>query len=475
MRIFAMPRLVRALVCALPIVLTACGGGGSDGGCPSTAASGGTADRQDWLRCYFGDNYFWYRLSQSPSPVSYVTVGDYFDALLYRGGDPIPNGGGTLWPSDRYSGFQSTASFNTFFQNGQTLGYGVAVNGLEASEQAATRLFVRYVEPQSPAALTNAIAGGLKRGDELLTINDTPVATLISANGGLGDYSALTAKSAGSPLRLEVRRGASPVVPLTLNASVFSLTPVQIDQVVVSPVNRTLMGYVFVKDMINQVEPSLSTVMADFRARGIRELVLDLRYNGGGLVTMGRNVASYASGAPASGQIYARLLHNDRNSGLNQDFQFTNPGGWNGFTRVYVLSGPRTCSASEQVINGLRGVGVNVVSVGDTTCGKPVGFNPVDDGWGTTYSVVNFEGVNARNEGRYFTGLLASCPVAEDLTRPIGDLADPLLVAAAYAVDNNGACPIALAREAPQSRRAGAAPQRYNGADGGERTGMTAR
>jgi hypothetical protein len=262
-------------------------------------------------------------------------------------------------------------------------------------------------------------------------------------------------------------------VTLTLNAAVFPLTPMQTGQVVQSQ-NGRRMGYVFVKDMISQVEPNLSSLMAGFRTQGIQELVLDLRYNGGGLVTVGGNVASYASGAPANGQVYARLLHNDLNSGRNRDFPFTNPGAWNGFSRVYVLTGARTCSASEQVINGLRGVGVNVVSVGDTTCGKPVGFNPVDDGWGTTYSVVNFEGVNARNEGRYFDGLVATCAVAEDFSRPIGDLSDPLLVAAAHHVDN-GACPIALAKEAPQSRRTGPARQRYKGADGGERTGMVAR
>lgn len=475
MSFIKMPRLLRALACALPIGLAACGGGGDDGGsafCPSVAASPGVADRQDWLRCYFNDNYFWYRLAPNPSPVGYATVESYFDALLYGGGDPIP-GSAATWPSDRYSGYQSTESFNRFFGDGNTLGFGVSVNGLEASEQGATRLFVRYVEPQSPAGRTIAISGGLQRGDEILMINGVPVAFLIVANNGLGDYSALTAINAGDPLRLEIRRGTNPVVTLTLNAAVFSLTPVQTGQVVQSQ-NGRRMGYVFVKDMISQVEPNLSSVMAGFRTQGIQELVLDLRYNGGGLVTIGGTVASYASGAPANGQVYARLLHNDLNSGRNRDFTFTNPGAWTGFSRVYLLTGARTCSASEQVINGLRGVGVNVVSVGDTTCGKPVGFNPVDDGWGTTYSVVNFEGVNARNEGRYFDGLLATCPVAEDFSRPFGDLSDPLLVAAAHHVDN-GACPTALAKEAPQSRRTGPARQRYEGADGGERTGMVAR
>jgi hypothetical protein len=245
--------------------------------------------------------------------------------------------------------------------------------------------------------------------------------------------------------------------------------------VVFSQGGRSL-GYVFIKDMISEVQtrsPTLTSVMSGFRAQGVQHLVLDLRYNGGGLVSMGTTVASFVSGSARRGQLYTRLLYNDKQSASNQDFTFSNPGNWTGFSRVYVLTGERTCSASEQVINGLRGVGVDVIAIGDVTCGKPVGFQPTDDGWGTTYSIVNFEGVNARNEGRYFDGLLPTCSVAEDFSKSIGALDDPLLVTAAFHADGGG-CPTALSRATPQSRMT---PQRkrYDGADGGERTGMRAR
>jgi hypothetical protein len=467
---------MKSFCCALPVLVAACGGGGGDddgfvGACPAVAASGSTADRQDWLRCFFNDTYLWYALSPSPSPVGFSTVDAYFDALLYDGGGLIPNGGGARWPADRYSGFQSTESFNRFFGAGQSLGYGVAVNGIEAVSQGATRLFIRYVEPLSPAAQSAALPGGLQRGDEIISVNNTPAATLIAAD----DFSALSPAAAGNQLRLEVRRGAGVVVAATLTAAVFTLTPVQSGQVVLSQGGRSL-GYVFIKDMISEVQtrsPTLGSVMSGFRAQGVQDLVLDLRYNGGGLVSMGTTVASFVSGSARQGQLYTRLLYNDKQSASNQDFTFSNPGDWTGFSRVYVLTGERTCSASEQVINGLLGVGVNVVAIGDVTCGKPVGFLPADDGWGTTYSIVNFEGVNARNEGRYFDGLLPTCSVAEDFSKSIGALDDPLLVTAAFHADGGG-CPTALSRATPQSRMT---PQRkrYDGADGGERTGMRAR
>lgn len=467
-----LPRLCRALVCSLTVLVASCGGGGGDGvgsSCGGGAATASAADRQAWLRCFFGETYLWYALSPSPSPAGFGTVDSYFDALLYQGGDAIPNGGGAVWPADRWSFFQTTEAFNRFFGDGQSLGYGIAVNGLEAVADGDTRLFVRYVEPLSPAARSTALPNGLQRGDEILTINTTPVATLVAAN----DFSALTADTQGRQLALSVRRASGQAVAMTLDAALFALTPVQGAQVVQSPNGRKL-GYVFVKDMISQIGSPLTTAMTSFKNQGVQDLVVDLRYNGGGLVSVGATVASFVSGSTKSGQVYTRLLYNDKLSSNNRDYAFGNPGGWSGFSRVYVLAGERTCSAAEQVINGLRGVDVQVFLLGTTTCGKPVGFLPTDDAQGTTYSIVNFEGVNAKNQGRYFDGLPPTCPVAEDLSLPIGDLSDPLLVAAAYHVDN-GACPVtAGSRELPQARDS-STRKRYNGGDGGERGGMIAR
>ncbi len=454
-------RSLRRLALALPVFIAACGGG-SDG--PPGAGSCSVSGEQNFLSSYFDDNYFWYRLSPKPSPDGFTTTAAYFDALLYRGGDAIPDGGGATWPSDRYSGFQSTASFNQFFGDGQTLSYGLAVAGLEVTAQPNAPLYVRYLEPAGPAA-----RAGVLRGERIISLNGRSAADIITAD----DFSALTPNATGDVLDVVLRNAAGQDRSVRLTASTFNLTPVQSGQVVLSQ-NGQRIGYVFIKDMISQVGSPLASVMTSFRNQGIQQLVLDLRYNGGGLVSMGATVASYGAGNRGSGQAYTTLLYNDKQSGSNQTFNFSNPGAWAGFAKVYVLAGERTCSASEQVINGLRGVGVDAVLIGDVTCGKPVGFLPRDNACGTTYSIVNFEGVNARNEGRYFNGLTPTCAVAEDFSQPIGALQDPLLVTAAHYVDN-GACPVALTRESPSARSSNPARARYSGADGGERSGMSAR
>jgi carboxyl-terminal processing protease len=461
-------RTLRTLACALPLLLAACGGGGDDHNAPPVDCS--VTGQQTWLHSYMNDWYFWYALAPNPSPDGFDTVDAYFNALLYGGGGLIPNGGGAVWPADRYSGYESTESFNRFFGAGQTLGYGVAVAGIEVTEptpQPTAPLYIRYIEPLSPAA-----AAGLVRGERVMSINGVDAASVINAN----DFSALTANAVGDQLNLVVRNALGVDRTVLLSAVVFALSPVQNGQFLLTPNGRSI-GYVMVKDMIDQgttARADLAQAFDSFKTNNVQELVLDLRYNGGGLVSMARTLASYAAGSRGSGQLFARLLYNDKRSAYNEDFSFTNPAAWAGLSKVYVLAGPRTCSASEQVVNGLRGVGVDVVAIGDTTCGKPVGFLPQGDACGTTYSVVNFEGVNARNEGRYFDGFAATCAVAEDFSVPLGATNDSLLVAAAHHADN-GACPAGTAlREQPQSRQ-GAPRKRYNGADGGERTGMSAR
>src|SRR5690606_24710633 len=97
--------------------------------------------------------------------------------------------------------------------------------------------------------------------------------------------------------------------------------------------------------------------------------------------------------------------------------------------RVTVLTGPDTCSASESVVNGVRGIGVRVDLIGGATCGKPYGFYPQDN-CGTTYFAIQFQGVNAQGFGDYGDGLAPTCTVADDFDHALGDAAEARLAAA---------------------------------------------
>ena len=415
------PRRARVAVVLLPLLLAACGGD-SGSSAPPTASDCSVAGHKSWLGSYMNEWYFWYRISPQPDAAPYADVQGYFDALLY-------GGNGVDIPRDRYSASQTTESFNRFFRDGATLGYGVSVAGLERASDGSLPLYVRHVEPLSPAA-----AQGVQRGDLVLTVNGRAASELIAPE----DFAALTAQQIGDTLSLTLRRNGIDRT-VTVRADVFNLTPVTGTTVVTTAGGRRL-GYVAVKDMVSQALAPLETAFARFAADGVQDLVLDLRYNGGGLVSTGATLSSYVAGVRGNNLNYASLLYNDkRASSNNQNYRFSSQSSALSLPRAFVLMGRRTCSASEQLINGLRGAGVEVVAVGETTCGKPVGFLPAS-ACGRTYSVVNFESVNQRNEGRYFDGFAPTCAVGENFSVPQGGTADPLLSAAKQVADT-GLCP----------------------------------
>ena len=425
----------RAAAAAVTLMLTACGGGGSPQASLPEVSACDVSSQKDWLRSYMRDWYFWYANSPNPEPAGYATVSSYYSALMFTGN--------AAFPADRWSYSGSTESFSRFYGDGQTLGYGVAVAGVEVRGQPSQPLYIRYVAPNSPAALA-----GLARSDRVLAINGVPASQVITAD----DYSGLSALTAGERVTLDISNaGGSRSVQL--NSVIYAVTPVDSARVLNSPGGRKT-GYVFVNNMMSQGAAPLESAFASFKQQGVQDVILDMRYNGGGLVSFGATVASYITGSRAHAQVYTQLVYNDRKSDRNQTFSFSTPTSALSLNRVYVLAGPRTCSASEQVISGLRGSNprVDVVLIGDTTCGKPMGFLPANNQCGTTYSAVNFEGLNARGEGRYWDGLRATCSVRDDVQKPLG-VANEGLVAAALSHADTGACPAGSAgREMPMTR-----------------------
>ena len=429
---------------AVAVMLTACGGGG--GG----SSSGGStvcdlASQKNWLRSYMLDWYYWTGMSPNPDPAGYATVEAYLDALRYA------NYPGARGPLDPWSYVQDSASYNQFFAEGRSTGYGVSVNGLEGQ----LPLRIRYVEPQSPAGLA-----GLRRGDVIKAINGAPDTTLIG-----GDFAVLSG-AAGQQITLDIERNGAPF-PVTLTAADHALTPV--------PASATLaagaaqVGYIVLKDFIVQAEPELSSRLNAIKAAGATDLIIDLRYNGGGRISTANHFASEVVGPRG---VFTTLQYNSQQQAANRDFTLTASSAPGVFNRIVVLTGPRSCSASELLINGLRPYAQQVSTIGDTSCGKPYGFNPAAS-CGNTFSVVNFKAVNAQGQGDYEAGIAPTCSVAEDFSGAFGDPAEKL-TAAALGYLQTGNCPAGATTPNGERARALAARLQRAGIEPGERRGMTA-
>ena len=224
-------------------------------------------------------------------------------------------------------------------------------------------------------------------------------------------------------------------------------------------------GYVLFNEHTLDAEPELFEAFQTFAAHnagaGVDELILDLRYNSGGLLFVANQISYMIAGAAATdGKVFEQLQFNNRftprdlafiENGLNPASgrdealpELTLP-------RVFVIAGHATCSASESIVNSLRGIGVEVVLIGERTCGKPFGFIGFDN-CGTTFLPVEFQSFNQLGQSNYTDGFrpatgtsgfgepVTGCTVADDFTRALGD-PEEARVAAALAYIDSGACP----------------------------------
>jgi C-terminal processing protease CtpA/Prc len=422
---------------ALALALAGCGGGSGDAA-PAPAAACDSAAQTSWLHDYMAEWYYWSGSAPLPDPAAYDGVGTYFEALRYAGDGAVPR--------DRWSYIESTAAFSQFFAEGRTMGYGLFVNGIEQ----ALPLKVRYVEPLSPAA-----RAGLKRGDIIQALNGRGADELVAQN----DYSALSPLQEGEELDVQVAEGSGSRT-VTLVSAIYDLQPVSAVRVLALP-DGTKAGYVLLKDFITQAEAPLADAFTQMRAAGATELIIDLRYNGGGRVSTAAALASLASGAAHPGGVFAQLHYNARHPGSDSRFALSD-GPAPAYPRVVVLTGARTCSASELVVNGLKPF-ADVATIGGVTCGKPFGFNPVAS-CGNTYSAVTFESFNALGQGRYYDGIAPTCSVAEDFGGELGDAGEKL-TAAALSFLQTGTCPASAGSAAAPRRKA---------VEPGDRRGMVA-
>lgn len=224
-------------------------------------------------------------------------------------------------------------------------------------------------------------------------------------------------------------------------------------KVVSSPAGRKT-GYILFMDHNAGAQDELIAAFQQMRDQQVADLVLDMRYNSGGYLYIAAAAASMVAAPAAEGLVFEKLRYNNKRASDTADSfvlfssqvqigETQYPRGTTlpqlGLPRLYVLSSSLTCSASESIINGLRGIGIDVVLVGGTTCGKPYGFRRKDN-CGMAFFPIEFQGVNAKDFGDYTTGFQANCQVGGDNTKQLGNPDEPLLAAALHHIDT-GACP----------------------------------
>ncbi len=314
------------------------------------------------------------------------------------------------------------------------------------------------------------IVNGLTRGARLLAVNGVDVASgadLATLNEGLfspvlGNRYTFVVLDVGS------------ATPRTVSITAAEVTQAPVQNVGTLPAPNDTVGYILFNDHNATAESGLIAAVTQLKAAGISDLVLDIRYNGGGYLDIASELAYMIAGAKATtGRAFGRETFNDKNPYgftsaritplLSTSQGFSGRAGQTlpelGLSRVYVITGGDTCSASESIINGLRGVGIDLIQVEGTTCGKPYGFLPQDN-CSTTYFTVNLKLVNDTGFGEYADGFVPGgtgsaantvhcCAVADDFTGALGDPPEARL-SAALQYRAAGTCPPATKAQATE-------------------------
>jgi hypothetical protein len=407
---------------------------------------GTVADEKAWVHAYIDATYLWYQdvraLSASTLDANrYATAVAYFDVL--KSSQTTASGK----PRDRFHFTYDTPTWVALSRSGQSYGYGFEVALL--STTPPRQAVVAFTDPGTPATSAN-----IARGAQILTVDGVDLVN----NGTQAGVDVLNAglfpTAAGNHTFTIRDLGSTTTRTVTLAAATQTSTPVQNVKTLPSPNNQV--GYMLFNDHIATSEVQLINAVNTLKTAGVTDLVIDIRYNGGGYLDIASELAYMVAGpAQTSGKFFEKQNFNDQNPfgftdaqrttpfhTVGQDFvkntTANQPLPYLGLSRVYVLTGSGTCSASEAVINGLRGAGVTVNQIGTTTCGKPYGFYPQDN-CGTTYFAIQFQGVNQLEFGDYADGFAPTCTVADDFNHALGDPAEARL-AMALGHRTSGSC-----------------------------------
>ncbi len=455
-----------ALSTLLACALVGCGGGGSSappvaGGTgpsptpmPTTAACSLRA-QQDFADSVLDEWYLFPNLLAAPDPAGFNDLQDYIDARVAPA---------RAQNRDRFFTFAtSIAEENALINSGASAGFGIRL----FYDTAANRVFVTEAFEGA-----NGLAAGLDRGSEITAIgtsaaNLQSVASLMASGGPQAVVNALGPSTAGTTRVLRFVQPDGATIERSITKTEFALDPLsdRYGALVIEDGGRRV-GYLNLRTfIIADAADQLRAAFALFGAQGVTELIVDLRYNGGGLVEVADTMGDLM-GRGRVGQVWSRTLLRPSKAAENQTRLFRTEAEAIAPTRVAFIITGASASASELVTNSMIPyLGTDMALVGENTFGKPVGQFGFDlAACDLRVRAVTFQTVNANNQGEYYTGLASvvpnTCRAGDDITRPLGDPREASIATALDFLAGRSCTPISGAAKGDIAAEGGDAAQR---------------
>jgi len=349
--------------------------------------------------------YFWKDSIAAVNPNNFTNPYDLLESMRFK-------------PKDRWSYITTQEAFTQYYQEGTYVGYGF---GYAPDETGTIRITFLFDD-------SDFAADGVTRGWMIKEINGEPV------NQDSDFTQLLGADEIGVANHFVLESPGGEIISQSYAKKLLAMNTVLYRNVIAAGSKKV--GYLVFKSFIEPSFAELDEAFNYFTTENIDELIIDLRYNGGGQM----NVAMYLTGLiipdALDDKLFLEYIHN--NSRKDEDFSYKLVQESNSvrLNKVYFITSKASASASEAIINGLKPY-MEIYLIGDDTYGKPVGmysfFSNISN---LAYVPVTFKIINANGDGDYYDGLQANSYTEDDITKNFGNVNEACLEEALYHIVN---------------------------------------
>jgi C-terminal processing protease CtpA/Prc len=367
---------------------------------PTPPVTASAADKvKDTTLLYARDAYLWYtQIPASFDARSHADPNAIMTAIRQYSSEP-----GFTSAVDKWSFAIDQNSWNNA-SSGVSGDFGLIVFFMSGSQD----LRVAAVEKQSSAG-----RAGVQRGWRITKVNGNDVS-------GASGTTLQNAIYGSNSTAFTFQKPDNSLVNITLNATSYQENPIYLDSVYQT--NNGKLGYIVFNSFLGDttaIYNEFNRVFNKFSSAGVTHVAVDLRYNGGGYVSMQDKLANYLVNSSANGQLMMKQEFNDKLKNYNSTTYFKKLGSLNP-NKIFFIVGKNTASASELLINNLQ-PHMNVSVIGSSkTYGKPVGYFPIPVGTWYTFPV-SFRSTNKNGQGNYFGGINIAAQEVDGLTKNWGD------------------------------------------------------
>ncbi|MBD2840901.1 S41 family peptidase [Erythrobacter rubeus] len=430
-----------ALSATLALALAACGGGGGSSTSttsnspaptptptPPPVQTGCSISEQQQVAFDIIDEWYLFPdlIAQNVDPADFTTTQGYINALT----EPAREAG-----KDDFFNFVTVASEeDALIESGSTAGFGIRLS----YDTVNNRVFL--VEAYENGS---GFGAGMDRGTEILAIgtssaNLETVSSLMASGGPQAVVDALGPTTAGTARVLRFAQVDGAIVEANITKTEFSLDPLsdRYGALTLSDGGK-LVGYINLRTFIvDDATEQLSTAFSQFGSQGIDEVIIDLRYNGGGLVRVAEALGNLL-GRDEVGNVFSQTVWRESKSDRNRTTLFESTSNALAPAKLVFITTRSSASASELIANSMRPyfADSDIALVGTNTSGKPVGQSGFDvESCDLRFRIVTFKTDNAVGEGEYFDGLApffaTTCRANDDITVQLGDPSEASIAAA---------------------------------------------